>query len=74
MQEVERFKERHDTCVHADACDQAYAIHGRWYETEVDWMPCDSCEVYDSQHCPMSLSGTMRCKGLYGGVKDGHES
>ena len=60
----ETAKDRYDTCVHAEACDRAYTIHGRWYETEGDWMQCDKCEIYDSQHCPMAYSGTMRCRGL----------
>lgn len=59
----ETAKDRYDTCVHAEACDRAYTIHGRWYETEGDWMQCDKCEIYDSQHCPMAYSGTMRCRG-----------
>lgn len=57
-------KDRYDTCVHAEACDRAYTIHGRWYEGKAEWMGCDRCDAYDSQHCPMAYSGTMRCGGL----------
>jgi len=63
VRNADRHKERHETCVHAEACDQAYEKHARWYENATDWMPCDECKLYDSQHCPMSYSGTMRCRG-----------
>ena len=54
--------ERHDTCVHSEACDRAASMHG--IQMTHKWLRCDECEVYDSEHCPMSYSGTMRCKGL----------
>lgn len=70
MRDADRHKERHDTCVHAEACDRAYMMLVRWYESQSEWSPtrpsldCDECEIYDSQHCPMSYSGAMRCRGL----------
>jgi len=66
----EAARDRHDTCVHSEACDRAYMMLVRWYESQSEWTPnrpsldCDGCDAYDSQHCPMSYSGTMRCRGL----------
>ena len=58
----EHAQQRHDRCVHADACDRARDMHS--VEETHDWLRCEECDVYDSRNCPMAYSGTMRCRGL----------
>ena len=58
--------ERHQTCVHSEACDRLHSMHrsdASFWDNEEFWLKCDQCKEYDSQHCPMSWSGTMRCMG-----------
>lgn len=59
--------ERHQTCVHSEACDRLHGMHGSddasFWGNAGHWLKCDQCKEYDSQHCPMSWSGTMRCVG-----------
>ena len=62
MDSGRKIADRHETCVHAEACDRMASMAGDVGLTIA--LNCDACAVYDSQHCPMSLSGTMRCKGM----------
>ena len=55
-------RERHETCVHADACEYQHKRCKPMYGPVWRELGCGACDHFDGQHCPMSWSGTMRCE------------